>query len=86
MAVHIIIPARFQSTRFPGKVLQHLAGKPMLQWVWERACLANPDSVVIATDTDLVADTARAWGAENHERFASGEIVYSKAVGRLMTK
>ncbi|MES2213122.1 MAG: 3-deoxy-manno-octulosonate cytidylyltransferase [Pseudomonadota bacterium] len=64
MAFHIIIPARFQSTRFPGKVLKPLAGKPMLQWVWERACQANPESVVIATDTEMVAEAARAWGAE----------------------
>ncbi|MCH8962734.1 MAG: NTP transferase domain-containing protein, partial [Bacteroidetes bacterium] len=50
-----IIPARLESSRFPGKVLCDLAGKPMLQWVFERVkqarCLAQ---VYIATDAPKV--------------------------------
>ena len=37
----VVIPARYASTRLPGKVLLPLGGKPMLQWVYERACAAG---------------------------------------------
>ena len=47
----VIIPARWASTRFPGKPLHVLAGKPLVQHVWERASRAkNVDTVIIATD------------------------------------
>ena len=49
----IIIPARYQSSRLPGKVLLDIAGKSMLQHTYERALAANAQSVVIATD-DLI--------------------------------
>jgi 3-deoxy-manno-octulosonate cytidylyltransferase (CMP-KDO synthetase) len=64
MAFHVIIPARLQSTRLPGKVLLPIADKPMLQHVYERAVLSGALSVVIATDDNRVADTARAFGAK----------------------
>jgi 3-deoxy-manno-octulosonate cytidylyltransferase (CMP-KDO synthetase) len=48
----IIIPARFGSTRLPGKALRTIAGKPMVAWVWERAMQAGARQVVIATDDD----------------------------------
>ena len=38
----VVIPARFASTRLPGKPLLPLAGKPMIQWVYERACARAP--------------------------------------------
>jgi len=46
----IVIPARFASTRLPGKPLIELAGKPMLRWVYERALQCRAREVVIATD------------------------------------
>jgi 3-deoxy-manno-octulosonate cytidylyltransferase (CMP-KDO synthetase) len=60
-----IIPARWSSTRFPGKPLQVIAGKPLLRHVWERCCRARKlDAVIIATDDMRVAEAAFDWGAE----------------------
>ncbi len=60
-----IIPARYASTRFPGKPLTLIAGKPLLQHVWERCRRARSlDSVIIATDDMRIAHAAFAWGAE----------------------
>ena len=60
-----IIPARWSSTRFPGKPLHLIAGKPLLQRVWERCRRANSlDSVIIATDDMRIAEAAFDWGAE----------------------
>ena len=60
-----IIPARWDSTRFPGKPLYPIAGKPLLKHVWERSlCAKNLDLVVIATDDLRVASAAFEWGAE----------------------
>ena len=59
-----VIPARFGSTRFPGKVLAQIAGKTMLQHVYERASLSPYlTSVIIATDDDRVYAVARSFGA-----------------------
>jgi 3-deoxy-manno-octulosonate cytidylyltransferase (CMP-KDO synthetase) len=59
-----VIPARFASTRFPGKVLAQIAGKTMLQHVYERASLATYlTSVIIATDDDRVFSVAGGFGA-----------------------
>jgi 3-deoxy-manno-octulosonate cytidylyltransferase (CMP-KDO synthetase) len=58
-----VIPARFGSTRLPGKALLPLAGKPMVQWVHERA-LAAGGPVWIATDDERIAAVARGFGAE----------------------
>ncbi|MGJ5815307.1 3-deoxy-manno-octulosonate cytidylyltransferase [Paludibaculum fermentans] len=60
-----VIPARFASVRFPGKPIATLAGKPMIQHVWERTRLAKlPQRTLIATDDERIADTARGFGAE----------------------
>jgi 3-deoxy-manno-octulosonate cytidylyltransferase (CMP-KDO synthetase) len=64
MAFRVVIPARFDSSRLPGKVLLPLAGKPMLQWVHERARACGAAEVIIATDDDRIATAARAFGAE----------------------
>ena len=60
----MVIPARYASTRLPGKVLLPLGGKPMLQWVYERACAAGADEVLIATDDERIGSAARAFAAE----------------------
>jgi 3-deoxy-manno-octulosonate cytidylyltransferase (CMP-KDO synthetase) len=63
--VAIVIPARWGSTRFPGKSLHLLAGKPLVQHVWERSLLAKKiTQVVIATDDERIASAARAFGAD----------------------
>jgi 3-deoxy-manno-octulosonate cytidylyltransferase (CMP-KDO synthetase) len=60
-----IIPARWGSTRFPGKPLHLIAGKPLLQRVWERCRQAkNLDSIIVATDDMRIAEAAFDWGAE----------------------
>ncbi|MBS0367238.1 MAG: 3-deoxy-manno-octulosonate cytidylyltransferase [Proteobacteria bacterium] len=59
----VVIPARFASTRLPGKVLRPLAGRPMLQWVHGRAAEAGAAEVLIATDDARIAQAARDFGA-----------------------
>jgi 3-deoxy-manno-octulosonate cytidylyltransferase (CMP-KDO synthetase) len=60
-----IIPARHASTRFPGKPLHCLAGKPLLQHVWERCGKARElSAVIVATDDMRIAEAAFAFGAE----------------------
>ena len=60
-----IIPARWSSTRFPGKPLHIVGGKPLLQHVLERCRQArNLDSVIVATDDMRIAEAAFDWGAE----------------------
>lgn len=63
MEFHVIIPARFASTRLPGKVLLDIAGKPMVQHVYERALESGAESVVIATDHEQVRDVCEKFGA-----------------------
>jgi 3-deoxy-manno-octulosonate cytidylyltransferase (CMP-KDO synthetase) len=59
-----IIPARYTSTRFPGKPLTPIAGTPMIQRVWDRACQAKHLSeVVIATDDERIASVCESFGA-----------------------
>lgn len=58
MAFHIVIPARFASQRLPGKPLIDLAGKSMIQRVYERAIQSNAATVVVATDDQRIADEA----------------------------
>lgn len=60
----VVIPARYASTRLPGKPLLEIAGRPMIRWVWERAMASGAAEVLIATDHDGIADTCRAFGAE----------------------
>jgi 3-deoxy-manno-octulosonate cytidylyltransferase (CMP-KDO synthetase) len=60
----VVIPARFDSSRLPGKALLPLAGKPMLQWVHERARASAAAEVCIATDDERIASAARGFGAD----------------------
>jgi 3-deoxy-manno-octulosonate cytidylyltransferase (CMP-KDO synthetase) len=60
-----IIPARWGSTRFPGKALHPIAGKPLLRHVWERCRRAKRlDRLIVATDDFRIAEAAFEWGAE----------------------
>lgn len=59
-----IIPARWGSTRFPGKPLHLIAGKPLVQHVWERAQHCKQlDQITIATDDERILNTALSFGA-----------------------
>ncbi len=59
----IVIPARYGSQRFPGKVLAPLAGKPVIQWCWEAAVKAGLGEVIVATEHRRVLEACRAFGA-----------------------
>jgi len=60
----VVIPARFASTRLPGKPLLDIAGRPMIRHVWECACRSKAARVVIATDDERILAAARGFGAE----------------------
>ena len=65
MAIVAIIPARFGSTRLPGKPLSQINGKPMVQHVWERARGAQAvDRVLVATDDERIAEAVRRFGGQ----------------------
>jgi 3-deoxy-manno-octulosonate cytidylyltransferase (CMP-KDO synthetase) len=85
-----VIPARFSSTRFEGKVLAKISGKPMLQLVYERVKQARLlDDVIIACDHELVADTAREFGAKvvmTSKSHVSGTDRISEVVNPLDVK
>jgi 3-deoxy-manno-octulosonate cytidylyltransferase (CMP-KDO synthetase) len=72
-AYKIVIPARYGSSRLPGKPLIELAGKPMIQHVYERALATGVSDIVIATDDQRIFDVAKSFGAHvvmtsvNHE-------------------
>lgn len=57
-----IIPARYASTRFPGKPLALLQGKPMVQWVFDRVQSSEVRDLVVATDDERIADCVRGFG------------------------
>ena len=69
----VIIPARYASTRLPGKPLLDIAGKPMIQRVYEQASRSGAAEVIIATDDSRIEEAARGFGArvvmtrEDHE-------------------
>jgi 3-deoxy-manno-octulosonate cytidylyltransferase (CMP-KDO synthetase) len=63
MKVAAFIPARFGSTRLDGKPLADIGGKPMIQWVYERALASRlVDDVVVATDDERILDAVKAFG------------------------
>ena len=65
MKTVVVIPARYGSTRFPGKSLARLQGRPMIQWVWEAASRSRlTEQVIIATDDERIADVAAKFGAD----------------------
>lgn len=63
MRTIIVIPARYKSSRFPGKPLVNLLGKPMIQWVAELSSkVVGVDNVYIATDDDIIANSVMKMG------------------------
>jgi len=85
LAIVAIIPARFASTRLPGKPLSDIHGKPMIQHVYERASRARClDLVLVATDDERIASAVHAFGGEvvmTSPRHASGTDRLAEAVG-----
>ncbi len=64
MKFTVVIPARFASTRLPGKPLADIAGKPMIQRTWEQACLSGAERVLVATDHEEVFERVKSFGGE----------------------
>lgn len=64
MSFIVIIPARYASSRLPRKPLADIAGKPMIQHVWEKAQQAGANRVIIATDHEEIEQVAKTFGAE----------------------
>jgi 3-deoxy-manno-octulosonate cytidylyltransferase (CMP-KDO synthetase) len=64
MSFVVVIPARFESSRLPGKVLADINGKPMIQWVVEKAQKSGASQVIVATDNEEVAKTVTAFGGD----------------------
>lgn len=64
MAFSVIIPARYQSSRLPGKPLLDIGGKPMIQWVVERALESGAVNVVVATDDKRISDIVESFGGQ----------------------
>ena len=60
----VVIPARYASARLPGKALLSIGGKPMIQWVYERAMASLATQVLVATDDLLIVSAAHSFGAE----------------------
>jgi 3-deoxy-manno-octulosonate cytidylyltransferase (CMP-KDO synthetase) len=60
----VVIPARYQSSRLPGKVLADIGGKPMIQWVVEKAQLSGASKIIVATDNDEVEQVVKSFGGE----------------------
>lgn len=59
----VVLPARWGSTRFPGKPLAEIAGKPLIQHVWERArAIEGAAAVLVATDDERIAECVRGFG------------------------
>lgn len=59
----VVIPARYASTRLPGKALKDIAGKPMIEWVYRRAAQSGAREVVVATDDERIVDACRRFDA-----------------------
>lgn len=64
MSFTVIIPARYASSRLPCKPLADIAGKPMIQHVWEKSQQAGANRVIIATDHEEIEQVAKTFGAE----------------------
>ncbi|PID43499.1 MAG: 3-deoxy-manno-octulosonate cytidylyltransferase [Proteobacteria bacterium] len=64
MSFSVVIPARYSSTRLPGKPLLDIAGKPMVQHVYEKALASEASRVIIATDDERILEVAKKFGAE----------------------
>ncbi|OEZ33867.1 3-deoxy-manno-octulosonate cytidylyltransferase [Francisella endosymbiont of Amblyomma maculatum] len=84
--IHIVIPARLKSTRLPNKMLADIAGKPMIQRVYEQVAKSKFDSIIIATDSQEIKDVAESFGTKvvltraDHE---SGTDRIAEAVSKL---
>ena len=59
----VVIPARYASSRLPGKPLKDIGGKPMIEWVYRRAAQSGARDVIVATDDERIVDACRRFDA-----------------------
>jgi 3-deoxy-manno-octulosonate cytidylyltransferase (CMP-KDO synthetase) len=89
MRVTAIIPARYASTRFPGKPLADILGKPMIQWVYERTARSDSiDRVIVATDDDRIFQAVKGFGGEvemTRDDHPTGTDRLAEVAGRIDT-
>lgn len=86
MSFSVIIPARYQSSRLPGKPLLDIGGKPMIQWVYERATQSGAERVIVATDDRRIADAVTAFGGQyciTGEQHESGTERLGEVIDKL---
>ncbi|OBX09481.1 3-deoxy-manno-octulosonate cytidylyltransferase [Gallibacterium salpingitidis] len=86
MSFSVIIPARYASSRLPGKPLADIAGKPMIQHVWEKAKLSGAKRVIVATDHPQIVEAVKAFGGEvclTAEHHSSGTERLAEVVTQL---
>ncbi|MDH3371042.1 MAG: 3-deoxy-manno-octulosonate cytidylyltransferase, partial [Gammaproteobacteria bacterium] len=84
--MHIIIPARYASTRLPGKPLADVAGRPLIQRVYDCAVKSGASQVIIATDDERVCQAADGFGAHavmTSARHRSGTDRLAEAIEKL---
>ncbi len=83
MEFHVIIPARYQSVRLPGKALLDIAGKPMIQHVYEKAQQSGAASITVATDDQRIVEAVKAFSGDvciTNEKHRSGTERIAEAV------
>ncbi|MEE9143324.1 MAG: NTP transferase domain-containing protein, partial [Candidatus Binatia bacterium] len=87
MTIVAIIPVRYDSTRFPGKPLAKIGGKPMIQHVYENASKVNGlDRVLVATDDHRILETVKGFGGEamlTSKRHATGTDRLAEVVKKI---
>jgi len=82
----VVIPARYASTRLPGKPILPIAGKPMIQHVYEKAVASGADQVIIATDDERISEACEAFSAQvcmTHQEHASGTDRIAEVVNKM---
>lgn len=86
MSFSVIIPARYASTRLPGKPLLDIAGKPMIQRVYEQACKSSAKQIIVATDDVRIEKVCKEFGAQvvmTQENHPSGTDRLEEVVTKL---
>lgn len=86
MSFTVIIPARYESSRFPGKPLVDIHGKPMVQHVYEKAVASGATQTIVATDDDRIKAAVEAFGGEvcmTSSSHQSGTERLAEVIGKL---
>ncbi|GGY85025.1 3-deoxy-manno-octulosonate cytidylyltransferase [Marinobacter zhanjiangensis] len=86
MSFTVVIPARYASSRLPGKPLADINGSPMIRHVYEQACRSSASRVLVATDDERIAEVCGGFGAEavmTSPDHASGTDRLQEVVARL---